>query len=79
MGRVADHSLVEIADLNGQGAVGAGDRTKIADVAVAADPDRRTVGQRDAIPGAEPLVELRRAAPDIGVGRGSHLAVTLGL
>jgi hypothetical protein len=77
VGGVADHRLVEVANLDGQRTAGAGDRAQIADVAVAADPHRRSLGQRR-VRAAQPLVEFCRAAPDIGMGGRRHLAVTLG-
>ena len=67
--------LVEIADLDREGAGGAGDGTEIADVTVAADPDGRSVGDRS---GVEPFVEAGGATADEGMGRRGHLAAALG-
>src|SRR3954469_25857710 len=75
MRRIADHRLVEVADLYRNTPFGIGQRTKVADMAIAADPDRWTF--RD-FPAAalQPLVELDGAAPDIGMRRTCHLQIT---
>ena len=73
MRRVADHGLIEIADLDGDRALGTRDRPDVAGVAVAADPDRWAGGHRLASAPLEPVVEVLRVAPHVGVRGASHL------
>ena len=79
MGGIADHGLIEIADLDFHRAAAIGDRSQIAQMAVAANPDRRSLGHP---PGRlrcrQPFVEFRRVAPDIGMGGSRHLQSTSG-
>ena len=79
VGRIADHRLVEVAHQEFDLAVGVGDRPDVAQMAVAADPDRRPGGQAGDRLGIEPLVELERAAADEGVCRTRHLQLTGGV
>ena len=78
MGGVADDGLVQVADLDGQRAVGTGDGPEVADMAVAADPDGRTGGDRVAVGGFEPLIKAVGASADVGVGGGRHFQVAPG-
>jgi hypothetical protein len=49
--RITYDSLIQVAYLNGDPSVDAGDRTQIAGVAIAADPDRRSFRKRTALLG----------------------------
>src|ERR1700722_5045096 len=64
MGGIADHGLIEVADLDFETAVGVGDRSKIADMTIPADPDLWALGDRG---GAlfKPFVKLHRRAAHI--------------
>ena len=73
--RVADHGLVEVADLDLDAALRVGDRAEVAQVAVAADPDRRARGQRLGRLRLQPFVELARVAAHVGVRGARHLQV----
>src|SRR5665213_2227253 len=73
MGGIADHGLVEIANLNGDASVDAGDGAEIAGMTVAADPHRRTLRQRAALLHLKPFIELDGAAAHIGMRRARHL------
>ena len=44
MGGIADHRLVQVADLHVHPAIGVGDGAEVAQVAIAADPHGRTLG-----------------------------------
>ena len=66
---VADHGLVEVADLDVDAPVGVGERAEIAEVAVAADPDRRALRQGAARQSVQPFVELSRCCPAHRRGR----------
>lgn len=57
MNRITNYRLIQIADLNRQRTVGARHRTEVADMAVAANPDRWSLWQR-------PLVIPTAAEPD---------------
>lgn len=70
---IADHRLVEIADLDFHRTLAIGDWPQIAEMAIAADPDGRSlrnaprrVGRR------QPFVEFRRVAANIGMGGSRH-------
>jgi hypothetical protein len=76
--RIADHGLVEVADLDGDLALRIGDRPQVADMAIAANPDRRTVGNEMSVRLLEPLVEIFGGAAHIGMGRARHLQALLG-
>ena len=73
MGGITDDSLVEVSDLDFDFAIGVSNGSEVADVAVAADPDGRTLGKLVAGPGFEPLVELEGVAADVGVCGARHL------
>ncbi len=74
MGRVADDGLVEIPNLHRHAPLVVGQRTEIAEVAVAADPYGGAVGDA-ARARLKPLVELHRAAAHIGMRRAGHLQI----
>ena len=74
--RVADDGLVQVANLDSDLAVRACDRAEIADMAVAADPDRRPLRKGATSRAAQPLVELGCAASDKGMRRSGHLKVS---
>jgi len=76
VGRVADHRLVKVTDVHIDAALGIPGGPQVASVAVAADPDRRAMGQAPAGVALQPLVELHGAAAHIGVGRTRHLQVS---
>ena len=73
MRRVADHCLVEVADLDLDMAYGIGHGPEVAEVAITADPDRRALGQGGLLVAGQPLVELGRVATHISMGRARHL------
>jgi hypothetical protein len=56
---VADDGLVKVTNLDVDLALGIGHRTRVADVAVAADPDGRAFGQAANLGLVEPVVERR--------------------
>jgi hypothetical protein len=71
---IADDRLVEIADLDRDPMIGVRERAEIAEMAIAAYPDRRPDRHFPRQPGlGQPLVEYRGIAPDIGVDRTRHL------
>jgi hypothetical protein len=76
MRRIADDSLVEIADLNENAAAGIRDRAEIAEMAIAAYPHRRTCGNVGRCL-LQPFVEFHRRAAHVGVGGPGHLAALL--
>ena len=55
MRRISDDGLIKIANLNLDFAAGVSDRTKIAHVAIAANPNLRPLGERAAFHSFEPL------------------------
>jgi hypothetical protein len=55
---IADHGLIEIADLDIDLAVDIGQRTQITDMAISANPDWRALRHLAIIRGGKPLVEL---------------------
>src|SRR5436305_870701 len=76
MSGIADDALIQIADLNVDAASCISDRSEIAKMAVAADPDRREIrdGRRGFV---EPVVEIGdRAAHEI-VHRAGHLKLAI--
>ena len=75
MRRIADYGLVEIADLDFHAAVGVGDRSEIAGVAIAADPDSRAFGERVTFNAVEPFIELGRVATHVGMRGFGHFHV----
>jgi hypothetical protein len=76
VGRVADDGLIEVANLYGYLAVRVCDRAEIADMTIAADPDRRSLGNGAAICAVQPLIELGCTASDKGVRRSRHFQVS---
>jgi hypothetical protein len=64
--------LIEIPDLNVDTSVHCGNRTKIADVAISADPDGRSFGQRATFLSLKPFVKFDRAAAHICMCGASH-------
>ncbi len=72
---VADDGLVQVADLHLDLVLGIGHRPEIAIVAVAADPDRRSLGQAQ-IPAAQPVVEPGRGPADVALRRARHLQMS---
>ena len=77
VGRVADDGLVEVANFDFDAAVGVGYGAEIADVAVPADPDGRSLGMATFFAAGKPLVKLNRVAAHIGVDAARHLATAL--
>jgi hypothetical protein len=75
MRRVSDDSLVKITNLNLDFAPGVSDRTKIADMAIAANPNLRSLGKRAAFHSFEPLVIANRIAPHVSMRGSGHLAL----
>ncbi|HEV2363376.1 MAG TPA: hypothetical protein VGS12_04170 [Caulobacteraceae bacterium] len=72
MRRIADDSLVQVTNLHGDAASAVSQRAKVAQVTVATDPDRRSLGHvRRA--SFQPFVEFSRAAAHIGMRGASHL------
>ena len=65
MGWIADHGLIQVADLDGDLAVRIGDRTEIAEMAVAANPDRRPFGYGATFLARQPLIESGGAAAHV--------------
>ena len=73
---IADHGVVEIADLDVDAALYVGDRTQVADVAVAANPDLGADGELD--PGRpEPFIEFAGRAADIAMRGTRHFGMAL--
>src|ERR1700676_1792405 len=72
MRRIADDGLVKVPDLDIHASIGTGNRAEITDVAIPANPDRGSFGQRSALLLLKPLVEFDRAAADIGVCGARH-------
>ena len=70
MRRIADHRVIQIPDLDFDVTVGIGDRTQISDMAVAADPDRRSLGMGVRL---EPFIKFVSIAADKSVRRARHL------
>ena len=73
MRRIANDGLIQIPDLNVDRTVHRGNRTKIADVTISADPDGRSCGQRATLLLLKPFVELYRAAAHICMCGAGHL------
>ena len=72
MCRIANDGLIEVSDLDGHSTVCGGHRAEIANVAIAANPDRGTFRKRAALLLFQPLVKFCSASPHIGVGRLGH-------
>ena len=75
MSRISDDGLIKITNLNLDFAPGVSDRTKIAHMAIAANPNLRPLGKRAAFHSFEPLVIANRIAPHVSMRRSGHLAV----
>src|ERR1700722_10262471 len=75
MRRISDDGLIKIANLNLDFAAGVSDRTKVAHVAVAANPNLRPLWERAAFYSFEPLVIANRIAPHVSMRRSGHLAL----
>ena len=76
MDRISNDSLIEIANLNLDFAPGVSDRTKIAHVAIAANPNLRPLGKRAAFHSFEPLIVANRIATYVSVRGSGHFALT---
>ena len=76
MRRISDDSLVKITNLNLDFALGVSDRTKIAHMAIAANPNFRPLRKRAAFHSFEPLIVANRIAPYVSMGRSGHFALT---
>src|SRR5271163_4304429 len=76
MRRVSDDSLVKITNLNLDFAPGVSDRTKIAHMAIAANPNLRPLGKRAAFQPFEPLIVANRIAPHVSMRGSGHFALT---
>jgi hypothetical protein len=72
---IADHRLIEIADLDQNTAVCVGEGPKIADVAIAANTHFRTFRQFAAATVLQPFVKLDGTAADVGVRGPRHLKI----
>jgi hypothetical protein len=70
--RISDDSLIDVTYLNGNPAVDRRDRSQIAGMAIAANPDRRAFRKRATFLRFEPFVKLDCAAADICVGGACH-------
>jgi hypothetical protein len=73
---IADHSLIQIPDLNQDMTFLIGKRPKISGVAIAANPDGRALRKFSAATTFQPFVELDGAAPHINVRRPCHLQIS---
>jgi hypothetical protein len=73
---ISDDSLIEIANLNLDFASCVSDRTKIAHVAIAANPNLRSLGKRAAFHSFKPLIVANRIAPHVSVRGSGHFALT---
>ena len=70
--RIADDALVQVADLHRHTAALVGQGSEVAQVAIAANPDRGTLGhiRRGVL---QPFVKLGRAAAHVGMRGAGHL------
>jgi hypothetical protein len=75
MRRISDDSLIEIANLHLDFAPGVSNRTKIAHMAIAANPNLRPLGKRAAFRSFEPLVVANRIATHVSMRGLGHLAL----
>ena len=73
--RITYNGLIEIAYLDRDLAGRIRDRSQIANVTIPADPDRRAGGRRTAFSTLQPLIEFRRATPNICMRRARHLEI----
>ena len=71
--RIADDSLIQVANLNIDSALCIRDRTEITHMAVTANPNCRAFRERGARIGGEPFVKLLGVSPNIGMGGARHL------
>ena len=69
---ISNDSLVQIPDLHIELAGRVRDRAQIADMAVAADPDIRAIGDTPRACRVEPFVKLACISADIGVRGPGH-------
>jgi hypothetical protein len=76
MGWISDDGLIEIANLNLDFASCVSDRTKIAHVAIAANPNLRPLGKRAAFHFFEPLILANGIAPYVSMRGSGHFALT---
>jgi hypothetical protein len=76
MGWISDDGLIEITNLNLDFASCVSDRTKIAHVAIAANPNLRSLGKRAAFHSFEPLIVANRIAPYVSMRGSGHFALT---
>ena len=67
MRRVADYGLIKVADLDCDLATSVRDRSEIADMTIAADPDWRAPGRRAVISTLQPFIEFGGTSPDEGL------------
>ena len=75
MRRITDHCLIKVSDLYQNPALRVGERTKIADVTVAANPDRGTIRELAAATAVQPFVKLDGASAHICVRRSRHFEI----
>jgi hypothetical protein len=75
VGRIPDDGLIQITYLDSDAPLAVCDRTKIADMAISADPYRRPNAHRMFI-FSQPFVELRGVPTHIGVRGLRHLQVS---
>ena len=71
--RIADHRLIEIADLHMDFSVGCGERPQISRVTVSADPNGRAFGNGPFAALLQPSIELSGAAAQSTVTAFTHL------
>ena len=64
MRRVADYGLIKVADLDCDLTTGVRHGPEIADMTIAADPDRRAPGRRAAISTLQQFIEFGGTSPD---------------
>ena len=72
---IADDGLVQVSDFDFDVAFCVRYRPEVANVAVAADPDRRPFRQASSFDRVQPLVELQGIASNVGMRRHSHLEI----
>jgi hypothetical protein len=75
MGWISDDGLIEIANLNLDFASCVSDRTKIAHMAIAANPNLRPLGKRAAFHSFEPPIVANRIAPHVSMRGSGHFAL----
>src|ERR1700730_6451583 len=75
MGRVTDHSLIEIANLYGDAAFSVGQGTEVADMTISASPYWRSSRHFAGAP-FKPLIELNAATTDVSVRRAGHFQIS---